>query len=394
MHDMRIRFCSGRPGSDPHRAALRRGVVALGGLALLACQASACNAVLNLDRFEREPDAGRTLEAATPAAAPDADAPSDDTRTEPDVVVPMSTLPEPGESRDAGAAPDAAVSMPTPSEPDEPRSDAGLEPDAAVSTPSARVGSPCASDVDCTTAAPPTLSCFASSLTDFPGIIARGGEERLRGGPAGGHCSRACLADGECGGGARCLAHEGGARLCFATCSLDASTPQCDGAAPQACVPVDDPPGAACYPLCARDADCDEGRQCDAASGLCRDGLVRGSGGIGAACTVASEATDCSSGLCWNPEDTGIGVCTALCRTGGGGCGTGDDAAASATACMSDFIGLGAVGSCMRLCDVDEDCDGGYGCLLGSPVAGREGYCVPPAFLGSQLIQPRRSTPG
>lgn len=373
----------------PHVARRFRWLYAIGG-ALAGLLSLTCNAVLNLDRFEREPrDAGSALEAATPAMMLPPDelapgAPRDDGR-EPDAVVQTPTPPEP--RSDAG--PDASMQTPTPAEPDGPSNDAGSEPDAAAPARAARVGSPCASDVDCTTAAPPSLVCFTSATTDFPGIIARGGDERHRGGPAGGYCSRTCLADGECGGGARCLAHEDSARLCFATCALDASTAQCDSAAPQACVPVSDPDGAACYPLCARDADCDAGRLCDAASGLCGDALARGSGRIGAPCTVASETADCSSGLCWDPEGTGVGVCTALCRTGAGSCGAGDDAAASATACMSDFSGLGAVGSCMRLCDADADCAGDYGCLVGSPAGGRQGYCVPPTFLGSGLAIPR-----
>jgi hypothetical protein len=337
---------------------------------LAALSLLACNAALNLERFERDPeDAG-----SAPETAPDPSASTPD---------PSTPAPDPSAS-----TPDASTPALDPDAPADDSASTNPEMDAAAPLPTlaaARVGSPCTSDAECTTTGPIALICFTSDSIDFPGVAARGASERRRGGPAGGYCSRTCLADGDCGSGARCLAHEGAARICFSSCDLGAPTAQCAGAAPQACVPVSDPDGGACYPLCTKDADCDRGRPCDAASGLCGDGLMRGDGRIGAPCTVATETNDCSSGLCWNPEGTGVGVCTALCRSSSGGCGTGADLEATATACLSDYVSPGAVGSCMRLCDADADCEGGYGCLLGSPIAGRLGYCLPGSFLGSVM---------
>jgi hypothetical protein len=351
MNPRRIRFSSRG----------RRALTAL-GLSLAGFAGLACNAALNLDRFERDlVDAGNAPEAQTPSTAPE-----------------TSTGPE------AGTAPEVSTSAEASTSP----GDGGFEAAAPMPmpTPAGRVGNPCSTDADCAGAL--SLSCFDSGVADFPGIIATGASERHRGGPAGGYCSRTCLGDGDCGSAARCLVHETGARVCFATCDLQALAPQCESAAPQACVPVSNPDGGACYPLCTKDADCGAGRLCDAASGLCGDGLVRGSGGIGAACNVATETSDCSSGLCWNPEGTGVGVCTALCRAGAGGCGTGADLSASATACLSDHTSPGAIGSCMRLCDADTDCESDYVCLPDPPVVGRRGSCGPRSFLGPAPAPP------
>ena len=46
------------------------------------------------------------------------------------------------------------------------------------------------------------------------------------------------------------------------------------------------------------------------------------------------------------------------------------------TLLTSDALSPGAVGSCVPLCDTDEDCErGDYVCRVGSPVAGRRGIC-------------------
>lgn len=343
----------------PHeeRSVCRSGPGLWGAVAL--CLVTACRALADYDRapVRTPPDAGSEASTEEDSAAPETPAPE-------------------GSSASAGDPSSAAASENPPLPADAPTPASEPEPPNAPSAPPGRVGSACVVDDDCSRAEPFPLSCITSQSESFPGITPYGSTEQPLGGPAGGYCSRTCGGEGECGPDAICVNHAGFGAFCYALCSLTDTTPQCLGGGPQACAALGNIDVGACYPLCRSDEQCGPGRACDAATGLCESDPPRGGGGLGAPCTVDTQADDCRSGLCRYDLGTGEGICTALCRAGEVDCGGAAGEASVGSVCISDALSPGAVGSCVPLCDTDEDCErGDYVCRVGSPVAGRRGIC-------------------
>jgi hypothetical protein len=311
----------------------------------------ACQALVDYDRSPAasEGDSGTEMRAgADTAPAPGG---------------PMSSVPISGA--------DEQPRVPTPEPGGDPTLAGGPE------QPMGPVGSACTRDADCSQAQPLPLTCITSQFDSFPGVRPTGSTEQPLGGAAGGYCSRTCEGPGECGVGALCVNHPGVGAFCYSACSLTAATLQCVDGGPQACASVGDP-GGACYPMCRSHEQCGPGRFCDASSGLCVAEVQDTGGGIGAPCTLDSQATDCRSGQCVYEIATGNGICTALCRFGDVDCGAAVGEAALGSVCLSDDPSPGAVGSCYPLCDSDADCERSDYCRVGSPVAGRQGVCRPP----------------
>lgn len=254
------------------------------------------------------------------------------------------------------------------------------------------VGFPCASDADCPNDAvtgEQLLTCLVSaSNEDFGG-----------GGPQGGYCSLPCVGSDDCREvdtlstcGITNQATQ--ASNCIALCQPGTGQLKCGANRAQACFQTDAAGTVGgCFPLCSSDAACGPGRFCDPGGfGLCVDVAPVG-GGVGAPCTVATEATDCASAICLEiqrADDSVIaGVCTANCTYGGFQLGCGYDAALGGVreaACLqARYTGgrPGDLGYCFELCDVDADCtQADWECsLFNDPAAdaalGRAGQCVP-----------------
>lgn len=241
-------------------------------------------------------------------------------------------------------------------------------------------GLPCEANDDCEGG----LTCIPSTSAENP--FGTGGVQR-------GICTLACVeGDGTCqalDSASDCLlrgdATEG---FCLPLCVLNDGNPQrCGGRVDMACV------GFAgggdlgfCQPQCSSDVDCG-GRLCDPGTGLCVDALpTRGPGVTGAACTPATEATDCISGICLDIENNDTGFCTEFCVLGSpAGCGFSASVTAPDAACFptNQNAALGDRGVCVELCNVDADCaQDRYICdalsAAGQDALGRVGTCLPP----------------
>jgi len=261
------------------------------------------------------------------------------------------------------------------------------------------VGGLCNTDADCP-ADPVTgdrpLTCIkASSDAEF-GL----------GGPAGGYCSLQCANTQDCNavdsfsGCASINPDDSKPGYCIALCQtgVDPGGPngatllKCVGA--EACAPASSMSNiGACYPVCTSDASCGSGRVCDIGTGLCVTTLPAG-GGIGAACTQATEDTDCASHICLQ-FNSGEGFCSGSCLLDTlEGCGFEEATTAPRkAACLApQFQGAGAgdIGFCVELCDTATDCtQAGWECSLfgadGASLAqalGRAGSCLPPGLAG------------
>jgi hypothetical protein len=248
------------------------------------------------------------------------------------------------------------------------------------------IGRACAEDAECGTG----LSCIPSSSNDFFG-----------GGPAHGYCSAVCTSDADCqalDSWGECFGEEAGTGICTRVCfsqNAPASETKCLGrrdtvCASEAFLGLAEYSGSRqkgwCLPQCGSDEDC-EGRRCDLARGVCTDTAPEGLP-IGARCDGADQ---CSGGRCvaFGPDQ---GFCSALCVLGQPvGCGYGLSADPREAGCvrplLSGFLsseGVGDVGFCGELCNVDADCtqvDRGWFCLEienGPATIGGFGYCFPP----------------
>jgi hypothetical protein len=142
-------------------------------------------------------------------------------------------------------------------------------------------------------------------------------------------------------------------------------------------------------PQCGSDEDCG-GRFCDLARGLCVSARPAGAP-VGALCEAND---DCLGGSCVTADSTGLlRICTSPCVFGPPvGCGDGVSADPRNYACLSPLItgtfgigaeGLGDVGFCVEICDVDADCAevaNGLVCVPDERLArlGRSGFCLTP----------------
>jgi hypothetical protein len=309
------------------------------------------------------------------------------------------------------------------------------EPDTPdPATPEAFLGTPCASDDDCSEGV-----CLSESGDDFG----------LGGGPAGGYCSLPCEVTEDClEAGAVCATTPGGS-YCLKGCAVE--DPGVCGRDVSACVSLG--PAAACLPVCAADADC-QGRVCDGELGLCVDAAsvpppqcTTDADCDAGSCDVAEGQCVVSAAECTTDADCALGTCdveTGLCTASSVGCtddaecgeqvcdaieGTcidapiapvgsactadadcagesaspdetrlclvGDDVAfCSAVCALGTPLGCEAYGTdafcllpvddtfgyCLQLCDAPDDCaQPGYECLdLGTVINGRSGACLPP----------------
>jgi len=141
----------------------------------------------------------------------------------------------------------------------------------------------------------------------------------------GGYCSARCDNQfAECEPGSLCGDLEGEA-VCLASCGGDAD---CRGGDGYKCRTVatrkdqsgDDVELRGCVPRCQADAECGDGRHCDAASGDCADG-AGAPNPLGAFC---AGDEDCESGLCLTGAGYRNGYCSAACEACDGGICVGE----------------------------------------------------------------------
>lgn len=234
-------------------------------------------------------------------------------------------------------------------------------PCECVSTPSAVVGATCQGDSDCADGA----LCMSATSNDYLG----------QGGPAGGYCTFSCTTSDDC------IEHDpsstcsgvgpSGAAFCLRTCLSKAAEPgesKCLNRTDVACVSVvaagieqldAERQLGFCAPQCGSDEDCPPGRQCHRQGGICTDFSSPGAP-VGSACSLTS---DCDGRACEDQVD-GVGTCTAECVLGVlSGCGYGRNPISREAACVVPAIaagrfseGPGDLGLCLRLCDIDVDC--------------------------------------
>lgn len=231
------------------------------------------------------------------------------------------------------------------------------------------VGRQCTEDAQCGAG----LSCFEAASNEFFG-----------GGPAGGYCTVQCASTAECTAIDPLTQCEAG--LCLRTCrSMDPTS-----VAENKCLSRHDvvcqsaaylsieeftglrQPGL-CLPQCGSDQDCGGGRFCDLARGVCASTRPSGAA-VGERCEVDG---DCLGGRCLTdgPDER---FCTSPCVFGQPvGCGEGAAVSPRNVACLAPVIrgfvsseGIGDVGFCLEVCDVDADC---------AQAATRDWVCLPDA---------------
>jgi len=260
---------------------------------------------------------------------------------------------------------------------------------SAVPVVSFIVGGPCNEDLDC--GAPPLFCILATSNVEFQ-----------VGGPQGGYCSARCATTTECVALDDLSACNTDLGLCMSLCIPGPGEAKCGDRA-QACQPIDAEGLGACAPRCTSDAACGVGRFCDpGALGVCTDRAYAG-GAVGTPCSVATETTDCASGICLEytdprfPGSVAGSFCSATCTLGSpNGCGLDDLSggtrrAACFQAQAADGV-PGDLGYCTPLCDRDQDCaqaDEGWVCSLFNDTqterdVGRLGECFPAVVAAAQ----------
>lgn len=252
------------------------------------------------------------------------------------------------------------------------------------------VGARCEQDADC----PGGAACLRASGSEYFGV----------GGPAGGYCSLACTSNADCTAldpQSLCaqLGPDGG-EYCIRTCRSLEPEPgeaKCLNRTDLVCVSAaadgrelfdGQRQEGYCAARCGSDAECPQGRVCDAGLGICIDAAAPGAG-LGARCTLDQS---CASNRCEERDATGVGVCSALCVLGAvSGCGEPRDASQRSAACLTPLVQLGRftegpgdLGLCRELCDQASDCervDEGWGCTPinagAAELFGRSGACTP-----------------
>ncbi len=229
--------------------------------------------------------------------------------------------------------------------------------------------------------------------------ITADGNELLGGGAAHGYCTKACDDDLD-----SCAALDPSGvcgpfdvapipRWCMLGCEPGASAvgfsdDVCLGRMDVACAPLGSGAGeliTACRPFCGSDADCNEGRYCNIATGACVDTRPTGKP-VGERCN-AQQSPDPCAGFCLG------NFCTGYCVVGtegmAGACGSAVNGL-QLGACLytldteSGFSssGFGDMGLCAPLCDCTAECvfENEICAPLGGnlPVStGRGGFCTP-----------------
>lgn len=258
------------------------------------------------------------------------------------------------------------------------------------------VGAPCTSDAECPVGpdgeAP--LTCISATTPDVFGA----------GGPQDGYCTARCRANTDCQAldafSACTRRDEEGNGYCVGVCEAGANGIKCSADRAQACQP---PPAGStnnigvCIPVCQSDAACGEGLFCNLdviGTAVCSSTEPVG-GDIGAACTEATSATDCKSGLCLTLDsDPPVSFCSSICTFGlpTESCGftpaSGVPQEAYCAQPTSPSGVEGDLGICVELCDEAADCEqAGWECAdltpAGQELLGRFGECVPPGTLAT-----------
>jgi hypothetical protein len=253
------------------------------------------------------------------------------------------------------------------------------------------VGSPCTTDAECPVGpnGETPLTCVTQNSTVFG-----------PGGPQEGYCTLPCAdsdacaavdAPSVCG-----LRDEAGNGYCFRLCQPGLDGAKCSGLY-QACITADAEQGIGiCFPICTSDLSCGEGLFCnltDTVGALCT-AEERTGGEVGAPCTVATEDTDCKSGLCVElGGENPTSFCSNFCTYGNfnEGCGFNPDSGEAREAVCGlpadpggDVLDLGL---CIELCDTAADCgQPGWTCDIlaedAQTALGRAGQCLPPGAGG------------
>ena len=247
------------------------------------------------------------------------------------------------------------------------------------------LGAACSSDAECG----PELVCWTSgaeSMGPFVGGAAHGYctqvctslEDCTRFDPIGvcspasldnpSICIRGCLSKDPLSGESKCLNRVD--QICMSAAALGI----------EAFNPTERQLGA-CLPNCGSSLDCDDGRLCDLASGLCVDTAAPGLP-IGAACAADG---DCAGTVC-AIFPSGASACSAPCALGSLGCGFSTDANPRGAACLVPWFieggfteGRQDLGLCSELCNETGDCaQPGFVCdtSQGGPF-GSSGLCLP-----------------
>lgn len=249
------------------------------------------------------------------------------------------------------------------------------------------LGAACTSDAECG----PDLLCWSSATRSLG---------PYEGGAAHGYCTQRCASRGDCArfdpNGICSSASAAGESICLRGCLSKAPIPgeaKCLDRVDQICMstaafgleafdPIARQLGA-CLPNCGSDADCDGGRFCDLASGLCVNTEPFGLP-IGSACALD---TDCEGQVCVT-HASGERACSAPCPLDSLGCGFGIDADPRGAACLAPWFNVGGfsegrqdLGLCIELCNQTSDCNqAGFVCDTSQPTpAGSAGACLPQA---------------
>jgi hypothetical protein len=254
------------------------------------------------------------------------------------------------------------------------------------------VGTPCANDTQCPTApdgSAPLVCLLSSSNAEFLGL----------GGPQGGYCSAPCRSSAECAlldptSGCGLIDQTTGDGFCLGICQAGNTEGalKCGADRAQACISTQaNPTFGLCFPACQSDLGCGEGRFCDDSDpglGLCTD-TDRPGGGVGAACTPETEATDCASSICLAFPNGAGNFCSANCTFASlNGCGYAQGSTGPReAACLQGRLqnaGAGDLGFCFELCDVNADCEqtdwvcDPFDTAEFQTFVGRQGQCLPP----------------
>ena len=212
------------------------------------------------------------------------------------------------------------------------------------------LGDICGSDAECGAG----MRCLVSDKD----------EAVLGGGPANGYCSKDCKGDSDCPGATSvCLTDQTGNGVCMRGCKIgepalkyldDPLDPdKCWGRDDVACTEINMLP--MCLPLCGQDSQCDAGRKCDPALGVCVDMPTVGDP-MGVSC---DQMNDQCAGFCLGingAPDPNFTMCSQGCVVGGdiqedcGGLANG------ICAFVPQDVGAGDFGFCTRSCKVQSDC--------------------------------------
>jgi hypothetical protein len=248
-------------------------------------------------------------------------------------------------TRDAGSDGGIVVSRPPDGGPPslDAGSDAGVDSGSDAGAVPSGVGQPCASDADCTGAAP---TCLTESEAGLPG----------------GYCSLDCLDDFECPHDSDCVPIGTGPGWCFARCDRESKDACRTG---YGCGPGDEEVSEGlCYPGCEADADCAAGQRCE------REGGFTGSG---ACYTVDAALGD----PCALDSDCGMSQFCYVAWPGGACVLPGCDLATND--CPGDAVCImpSRFSFCVDGCTADGDCRPDYRCLA-PPETPERTHCAPP----------------